>query len=239
MGRSSLIATILLVSSLTLGGAACTDADGAISILQNQVPEDGCSIPNDLGNFIPRGVIDTNARDGYLLNPLVQNNAVPSDTNDRTVIIGGAEVQLTLQDGLVTPSDQVTALTRFTSRFSGSVQADGAFTSFSFVVIPKDLLQLIAPALDASTTTEIKVEATIFGEIGGGDVETNKFVYWVDVCNGCMKVDQGPCADLAASFSPREGGICQKLQDIKLDCCTDEMGKEICPATPGSTGTPN
>jgi hypothetical protein len=219
-----------LLSSLAFGGAACTNADGAIVILQNQVADDQCVVPSSLATFLPRGIIDTDSTGGYVFNPLVQNNAVSNETKRRVALIQGAEIRLTLQEGLLEPSDQLTSLTDFTTRFSGQVQADGGFTSFSFTAIPQELLGLIATRLEVGVLTEIKIEATIFGEIEGGSIESNKFDFWVDVCRGCMKVDLGACTDVAASLEPLEGGVCNLLQDTKLECCTDSTSTEVCPA---------
>ena len=237
MGRSSVVTSCVVFGSLLLGGAACTSADGALLILQNQEAAEQCLVTADLGAFVSRGRIDTNAEEGYSFNPLVQNSASTETNNDgetlnRVAIIEGAEVKLTLQEGLFDTNDRMTALTNFTARFSGAIQPDGAFSAFTFTVIPKDLLDLMAPALAGGAITEVKVETTIFGTISGGGVESNKFVFWVDVCTGCMKVDQGDCTALSADFVGETGGVCQELQDTKIDCCTGSDGAEVCPAVP-------
>jgi hypothetical protein len=227
MSRKALVAT--LTAFLGIGLSACTNADGAIFILQNQVAGTGCTISATLGSFQPRGTIDVQATQGYLFNPLVQNNASSSTTNNRVALIEGAEVELSLPsapelDGIDS------SLLKFTQRFSGSIQPGGGLTSFSFVIISKDLLDLLAAGTTDGRLVTVQAKIKIFGTIGGGDVESNAYNYTIDVCDGCMKQNVGMCTDLSADFTASEGGACNLLQDTILECCTKSDSTELCPA---------
>jgi hypothetical protein len=224
---------LALALSMILPGAGCTDADQPIIILQNQVPDEGCIIPVGTGSgFRPRGIIDTQSAAGYLFTPLVQNNAVSisGNPNARLATIQGAEVGLTLQDPSVTVAEGDLS---FTKRFSGTIQPDGGLTSFSFTIIDKRVLDAIAGVIESPDQRfEVLAEIKVFGTMAGGDLESVPFTYPVDVCEGCMRVDVGPCADLADDFVALEGGVCNPLQDVFTECCTALDESLTCPAVP-------
>ncbi|HUH05778.1 MAG TPA: hypothetical protein VML75_27495 [Kofleriaceae bacterium] len=222
---------VALALSMMLPGAGCTDADQPVIILQNQVPDDGCIVPVGAGSdFRPRGIIDTQSGAGYLFTPLAQNNAAALDGNPtaRLAIIEGAEVALTLQDSAVSVAE---GDTNFTKRFSGSIQPNGGLTSFAFTIIDKRVLDAIAGVIETPDQRfEVLAEVRLFGTMGGGDLESIPFTYAVDVCTGCMRVNVGPCADLADDFVPLTGGKCNPLQDVFTQCCTELDESLTCPA---------
>lgn len=224
---------VALSLSTILPGAGCTDADQPVIILQNQVPDEGCVIPIGTGSgFRPRGIIDTQSGAGYLFTPLAQNNALSIDGNPnaRLATIQGAEVALTLQDPAVAVAEGDLS---FTKRFSGTIQPDGGLTSFSFTIIDKRVLDAIAGAIESPDQRfEVLAEIKVFGTMGGGDLESVPFTYAVDVCEGCMRVDVGPCADLTEEFVPLTGGECNPLQDVITQCCTELDDSLTCPAAP-------
>jgi hypothetical protein len=76
----------------------------------------------------------------------------------------------------------------------------------------------------------VTAEVVVFGDLNGGDVESVPFFYPVDVCDGCLKIDRGPCSGLPDDFEPEQGGECNPLQDAAADCCTDADGDDVCPA---------
>ena len=216
-------------------GSACTDGGTSLVILQNQVPGAGCSIGTDTSTFNPIGRIDTDARDGYLFTPVVQSLVAEtaSETGSpRIVFIEGADVKLSFQAGLLSEAEEAgleeSGLSEFSLPFSGAVMP-GGLASFAFVVVPKKLLDTLAGKVSAEPA-HITAEVTMFGELDGGSVESQSFNYPIQVCSGCMRIDNGPCADLPDSFEPLTGGACQQLQDVPVDCCTDTEGALVCPA---------
>ncbi len=234
--KATTTAATLLGAFAVLAG--CTNAGSPIFILQNQVPDEGCVISSSTSaDFNPRGRIDVNAGAGYLFTPVVENVADQGDGAQGVVFVEGADIELTLEKGLLDAAvyDEAVSknLIKFSKRFSGAIQPDGGTTSFAFTVIPDQLMtDYVAARLadDGSQLTEVKVGVSIFGNMNGGDVSTPTFNFWVDLCNGCMKQNVGACTDLSSGFEPLTGGECVTLQDVPLECCTATDSSEVCPA---------
>jgi len=217
-------------------GASCTDVGAPFFIVQNTVPGEGCLPAASSTTFRARGIIDANAGAGYVFTPVVQSTAETSSNVDeslRIVFVEGADIDLELQSGLSTAGID-SSLTSFTKRFSGAV-LPGSKTAFAFTIIPEDLLTALKPQLGAGQT-EIGATISLYGQFGGGEVTAQPFHYWVDVCDGCMTRDVGPCDALPSDFEASPGGECVQLQDVPLDCCTQADSTELCPAEPTGTG---
>lgn len=212
-----------------------TDEDGSLVIVQNQIPGADCVIPPTPSTFRGRGQIDAQSTQGYVFTPVVKSLLVvdPKKFSDRVVAVEGADVDIEFPNGFFSSGEEAELrsdrLTRFSQAFSGSVQP-GGFTSFGFVVVPPGLLGRLAEVLGDGDSVEVTVEVVIFGDLGGGNVESSPFRYPIEVCDGCMKIDNGDCALLGESFEPLEGGVCNTLQDSPVDCCT-AAGVERCPAS--------
>ncbi len=208
---------------VTLSGCT-TDSGGSMLIVQNQIPGDGCEISASQGMFYSSGVIDTNASRGYVFTPLVQSLISESgdDSNPRVIAMRGADVEITFPSGFLSADEEADLrddrLTRFSQAFSGSV-FPGALSSFSFVVVPTGLLTRLG--LAAGDSVQVSVEVSVFGDLDGSDVESDPFVYPVEVCNGCLTIDAGDCAALADDFEPRDSNSCNPGQDAPADCCTE------------------
>ena len=217
---------------LAMSASGCTEGGRPLVILQNVAPEEGCQFPAQEGaDRIVRGRIDVQAEEGYLFAPLVQNNAVGLADNPgaRLAAIEGADVELTLQEGFTPAGDPADELS-FTAYFSGAIQPDGGLASFAFIVLTKQFMEtFIEPALPPGPPMEVIARIVVFGQMGGSTTESVPFNYPIEVCNGCMTVDVGACADLPADYEALTGGICNTLQDVPLECCDDFT---VCPATP-------
>ena len=222
------------LAALAAATGGCTDAGGSFFIVQNQIPGDRCLISPTAGDARPRGRIDVQASDGYLFTPVVESRveSTPATMNSRVIAVEGADVDVTFLDGLFSSSEESQLrddrLTRFSQPFSGSV-FPGSSSSFGFIILPAALLDRIADKLGDGDSTQVVADIVVFGQMNDGDVESDPFRYPVDVCNGCMLVDRGPCADLATGFEASPGGVCNLLQDVPLDCCS-EGGAQVCPA---------
>ncbi len=219
---------------LAVAASGCTEGGRPLVILQNLAPEEGCQFPAQAGaDRITRGRIDVQAEGGYVFGALVQNNAVGLSDNPgaRLAAIEGADVELTLQEGF-TPAGDPSADLSFTTNFGGAIEPDGGLASFGFIILTKQFMDTyLAPSPDLApgALLEINARITIFGQMGGSNTESVPFNYPIEVCNGCMTVDVGACADLPADFQALEGGICNTLQDVPLECCDDGT---VCPAVP-------
>ena len=233
MGRMRAFVLSVAAASLTALAPGCTDAGTSMLIVQNQVPQDGCVVPSSqTSDFRSRGRIDVNAAGGYLFTPLV-NSLVTETANGqgtRVIAVEGANVDLTFEPGF-DASGFDSSLTSFSEAFSGSI-FPGSQASFSFTVVPKALLDALSSKIAAGDMVQVTAKVKVFGTLDGGSVDSNSFDYPIDVCNGCLQIDNGSCDALPSNFTPATGGACNTLQDDPIDCCTDAGGALVCPAAP-------
>ncbi len=212
--------------------AGCVDAGESLRILRNQAPTEGCTVSPSSVEFLPSGVIDVAANNGYLFTPIVENRATASEPGQRLAFVDGADVNLKFTEGFY-DAGRITSLadeglSRFHQPFSGSIDAGGSST-FLFEVITWPMLQDMAPKLAAGESTRVTVEVEIKGTIDGSSVGSPTFTYPIVVCNGCLSNVLGSCASVT-QVDIRTGGMCQTLQDGVEDCCTDTGGGLVCPA---------
>lgn len=237
--RPNPLALAMLAGTVFAAGACVSsDQDTVIVILQNNSPTDGCQSNVDpSGPFIARGTIDTNSSNGYMLSPIVQNTAsTTNSTTSQLYLLEGADITLTPQsgffsDGELAQLDMASQLS-FSQRFSGVVQPDGGITFMVFEIIGTPFLDAVAAKLPADgTKLQVKASIQIFGQLHGGELKSQKFDYWVDVCNGCLApVDLGTCDSVPDGYVAGQGS-CWGLQDFAVECCTDASGATLCPAT--------
>jgi len=245
MQRCKLALALLATTTLLASACVSSDEDTSILILQNQLPTAECGPQTDpSAPFLPRGLVDTNSPNGYVLSPIVQNSASTVDsTVSQLYLFEGADIDLTPQSGFFS-EEQLAALNAdnqlsFSQRFSGIIMPDGGVTMMIFEIMSKSLLDTIGATLPTDgTVLQVKAEIQVFGQMHGGGLKSQKFTYWVDVCNGCLTANNlGSCSAIPTGFVAGQGS-CFGLQDAELDCCTDDdTGAVICPATAGSTGS--
>jgi hypothetical protein len=129
----------------------------------------------------------------------------------------------------------MSAVTKFRSLFSAPLAPNGGLSTATFDLIPTAAVREIqrkagtVPA-GARLHAQVVATATIYGQLGGGEVESLPFVYPVTVCNDCVVNVGKACAETPASFMPRPGNPCNPFQDGVVDCCTDAAGALVCPA---------
>ncbi len=244
MRPCSLALACLATGAMFTGACVTSDDDTTILILQNQVPTSECLPQTDPAEpFIARGRVDTNTPNGYVFSPIVQNTASTTDTTvSQLYQFQGADIDLTPQGGFFDDAE-IAALNMsnslsFSQRFSGIIMPDGGVTFMVFEIMSRAFLDAVAAKLPADgTLLQVKAEIQIFGQMHGGGLKSQKFEYWVDVCNGCLTpTDLGSCDTVPEGFVSGQGS-CFGLQDFALDCCTDATsGALVCPATaPGGT----
>lgn len=221
--------------------AACTDDGESMRIVQNQIPQAGCSISTDASaEFRPSGVIQSNSPRGYVFTPVIQSLLViPANRPDvqRVVAVRGADIDVTFPDGFFSADEEAElrddVLTRFSSRFSGTLLAEGTL-SVGFVIVPVGLLERVDALLGPGESVEASVEIVAFGDSDGGEVESIPFTYPVTICSDCLTTDYGDCASLTDADLPDDiSNSCNAYQDVDVACCTRD-GEEVCPADPGA-----
>lgn len=235
--------TFALSSLALLGLGACVDnADDRVTILQNQNPSSGCSVPAaPTETFVATGLIEGSSVEGYVFTPVVKNystlNAEGTDEQQKIAFIHGATVDIAflnedLFDDATIDQFRADGLTHFRVPYSGMI-APGGTTSMIFEIVPSDLLNQIAEVLpddDPSERALLLVSVSIDGALGAGDFETATFQFPVEVCNFCLANVVASCSALPEDFSPEQlGGSCNAAQDTIVDCCSNGTST-VCPA---------
>ncbi len=218
----------LVLAGASLSGCVADDAASAMVILSNQVPDqgdNGCVVPvGEGGEFRQAGQLDVTAVDFnsgafYEIYPAVESRLESTDDElQRTIAVKGSDVQILDAEGGV--------IDEFSRLFSGSLRPGGQAT---FVVRVLDAAQIDGLNVSAGQVRTIVARFTIFGDLGGDEVETATFDYPIDICNGCLIADLGSCESVPENFAARTGGECNAFQDAPLDCC-ELNSNQVCPA---------
>lgn len=244
MSRMSIRTASMLLLSMTASlGCVANQEDASVLILYNKAPGQGCVIsPQEDGEIIGSGLIDAQAAYGYVFTPLVKNFARTTEyvnENQRLAFLDGVEVELDLEDGLFSQNEQEELannnLTRFSVPFSAVVEPDGGTLALNFVLVPRALLVAMANKLTPGyDSTLIEATISLYGSMAGGEIKTQEFKYWVEVCNECIAYDIGLCeGEPQVEYG---GGYCNPLQDVgRTDCCTNSDGLLQCPAGSSSS----
>lgn len=126
-------------------------------------------------------------------------------------------------------------LTKFRTPFAAPLPPNGGLASAVFDLVPTTTVSEIerkvgALAAGSRMNALVVATATIYGRLGGSDLDGLPFDYPVTVCSDCVVNDLGPCGSLSADFEPRTGNPCNPFQDGVVDCCTGAGGALTCPA---------
>jgi hypothetical protein len=225
---------------------------GEFIIYQNQVPAADCSIPATVGALY-QGVGHLDVRllggpHGYQFFPLLQNNFPPPaggqlvDAN--RIQLQGFDVDVDVLDPTLTdpiaslitgyrmadPTDPNHALVQFSQVTSGSVASGSGDTSSIVEIVPSGLASQIRSlgvlSQDSRYTLMVTVRAR--GTTQVSSVRSDPFRYPVELCDGCLMIDQGACPVTAVS-----GNTCYVGQDSSTGCC-EQNGSLFCPSTVSS-----
>ncbi len=237
-------------AALALTACVENNADSGFTILRNLAPAEGCVVDPQATEFRSSGQIEVAAVRGYYLTPVARNDlavAGSATETQQTVFVEGAQIEIEFYDRDFFTAEEQTqfrtdGLTRFTVPTSGSIDPDGGVATFGFEVVPPALLRAIDAKLPdfvpgaAAPSTLLDVRVQLVGIRAGSSIESNRFRYPVEVCDGCLSDDAGACDALPSDFSGGEGGACNLEQDAVLSCCT-EGTVTICPARSSGTKT--
>lgn len=216
-----------MVCGLALGAFGCTDGGQSILIVQNQVPGDACSLnASGAGVGLGRGVIDVASPSGYVFNPVVRNlsqQPLATENGTRIAFIEGFDVDITYPGAGSCTSDA--SLTTFSRPIGLTVDPSGTGV-VSVEIVPQELLASCSVSGDGRI--DLTAEVTMFGQMDGGDIETNTFPYPIQVCDGCTRVNLGLCTEFTAPVLTGNG--CNAYQDFELSCCQSSTGATVCPA---------
>jgi hypothetical protein len=245
------LSTFTLVGALAVcsfGGAlGCSGTPpGTFIVVHNQVPLSDCSIPGMLTDaYRPFGVYDVSPAEGsllrslvggYALFPLLQNDfpGASGDVEGNRIALSGWDVEIGVaanaEPGAIT--DLITSLTttndplvKYSTVTSGSVGSGGGFTASMVNAFPEDLGTMIHSMGILSPTRTYWIEATVRarGTTLVQSVESQEFHYPIQLCDGCLTVDVGPCGP-----TPVASGACTPGQDFAPLACCEKVGELVC-----------
>jgi hypothetical protein len=234
--------TVGLVGLAALGGCAASGGDESILVLKNVAPPTSATAgactfsPAEAEAGLLRGVLDTSAHTSYEFTAQLKSRitAGAGQVDVRTILLRGANVDLTFADATLLGADELAGLQsknllHFMSLFSAPLGPNGGLTDAPFELIPAG----VADALDGklgTTTTVVQAKFTVVGDLAGGNVSSQAFSYSVTLGHGILLDNHGPCAMLKTSFAARAGNPCFPGQDAVVDCCTSPTGTAVCPA---------
>ena len=126
-------------------------------------------------------------------------------------------------------------VTKFRTPFAAPLPPNGGLASAVFDIVPTTTVSEIerkvgALAAGSRMSALVLATATIYGRLGGSELDGLPFDYPVTVCSDCVVNDLGPCAGVAEDFEPRTGNPCNPFQDGVVDCCIGTGGALTCPA---------
>jgi hypothetical protein len=253
MTRLTTVAGAVLGAIALLGGCSGTPP-GEFIIVQNQVPAADCTIPPTLGAiYRGHGILDVRLTvdgHGYQLYPLLQNNFPPpsgQSVDANRIALSGFDVDVDLPPD--PPPGQIKdlitmyraaadgspelALVHYGTLTSGSVASGGGNTASSVEAFPSQLAQRIRDMglLSAPNPNRYEVMTSVRarGDNLVGGVRSDAFKYPIELCDGCLLVDQGTCPVAAAL-----GNSCAPGQDDgAVGCCT-LSGSVVCPSVVAS-----
>lgn len=258
MGRR-LALTALLAAGLPALAACTTDVNGALVIVQNQVPEseDGiCLIPSkgDTVRLIS-GTFDVDLdRDyPYFLYPLVRNGLPPLADEGRVetnrIEYEGVEVKIEPPPGVDFPgTDACPNEFAFNERYSLAPEAE--IGSKVQVLLPchsallRQMFNAGALPSDFATHVRFRVSVRAVGKHTGSTLKSEPFEYVIRVCKGCLQrgYQEGyavfdypnvPKCD-ALETNPYQGNPCNPAQDQIVMCCLGSAAGATldCPGRP-------
>lgn len=256
----------LLILALSLVGAVftgCAERTPELYIRANQPFDEDCAAPAGAGGnvsqFVSRGVLDLFMTNEYVMAPLVENTLVSSESIGFTTGGGGtgglegteweanivslthAIVRFNAPDALGVP-----LLSRIEIPLSGSVEPDGGTAGITLVPITANIGNVLSQSTllreNLDTTITLELGVTFHGKTAAGlRVDSNEFIYPVDLCFGCLVDIPTEAVDQDFPLFPNcRGGltddegdpvnttqftneICFVGQDVRVDC------RAICP----------
>lgn len=253
------ILPVLAVSLLALVGRGCADYTPEIWISANRVLPASCNVSVAMatsGAQRARGVLDVYLTQRYLMFPSFQSTLQSSGSvgfqgggtggglsgsnwEGNRVALNRAEIRYDGPDGIGVPLPSVRTIS-----ISGTVEPGGIAIA-EFEAIPPELGAILAqsPLLQGrGDSYQINIRLRVFGETSAGNkVDSNEFVFPVDICQGCLVFTPTEAIDLSADITPNcrnlDGvgsatEVCESIrgQDEPLDC------RLVCPtltALPG------
>jgi hypothetical protein len=236
-----------LAPILALGGCADNNSDGSMLVLGNTALVStaiDCSFTGLEGQpVLTHGQISTLSPSGYFFAPLIASKvtALDSQVLQRTILVQGADVTLSVPTATLTTAAGVTSSVSvslsggdaaFQALAAGTLLPNGGTANVPLQLIPASAIASIAQQANAAPGDHFKAEVvanlTVFGMLGNGRVNAIPYQYGVTVCNDCVVNVVGACP---VTIQPRNGDVCNVFQDLPVDCCIETATNVLtCPA---------
>lgn len=247
---------LVLVSVVAVSACVADEGDEGFVIRNNLAPGDNCTFTPDVdAPYLPRGAIALQAPSAYQFNPLIESRitALEGQESQRTVQLLGAKVDLAIGPILVESNTtsrtvefsaieisalQMSGALRFRSLFAASLSPNGGLLSTGFDLVPTTALAAIRTkvgtlAVGERVNAQVIATATVYGSLGGDELEGRPYVYPVSVCSDCVINVLDACDEIAEGTEIRTGNSCSPFQDGVVDCCTkiiNNVPTLVCPA---------
>lgn len=238
---------VSVLGCLAAGFAGCAESTPEIYIKANQPFDDECQSPTSAAGtttFVSRGVLDLFLSNEYVMAPLVQNTLVPSTSVSFGAAGGGAGGGLTGNEWEANSVSLTHAIVRFNAPdalgvpllsrieipLSGSMEP-GGFAGLTLVPITANIGNVLSQSTllreNLDTTLTLELGLTFHGRTAGGvRVDSNEFVYPVDLCFGCLVDIPTEAVDRDFPLLPNcRGGLAEDT-DGNLD--TSQFTEDIC-----------
>jgi hypothetical protein len=244
MIRARGLSSVLLL--LPLLSVTCGE-ETRFFIVQNQVPQEGCSIPGGRSaNYRAEGRLDATlvsdeSASAYDMYPLLQND-LPEVTGEgapqpNRLSLKGFHVDVSLASDAPAAARQVfeavaadatlKGLLSYDEATSGTLEPGGTLSS-GVGAFPTELARrlLSSGVFDSVPRVRAMISLRALASRSSGDLDSTEFRYPLEICAGCLVAMRGSCP-LEKLENP--GNACRLSQDSLVDCCL-ETGRLRCPA---------
>ncbi len=219
----------------------CGDETGQFVIVQNQIPDQTCTVPGAKGDaYRGEGRLDValvgdDAQVGYRLFPLLQNNLrhLGRSREPNRLVLDSFSVRVEVAgDAPKTVIDAFNKsderLRRYEEPWSGTLDPGGSTVSAGVTVVAGELARRIRAtrALETQGSMRLFVNVRALArKLDGGFVASDEFRFPITVCQGCLVSNVQACPVLPRNL----GNACNIAQDVPVDCCLSD-NRLVCPA---------
>lgn len=212
-----------------VGSSGCVD-ERAFFIVENKSP---CVSSLSLAS----GVLDVAGKQGYVVEPVVQNDLLSSAGTDQQPERNRLQLdkfKVSLDLGQAAAANVPDSLVNFEYPTSGTI-SPGSTLQAKVRVVPDALVGYLNFPSGHRPLIIATIQAVALHN--GSTIESTESHFPIELCSGCLVRDLGACPTEAVEYSSNECGL---PQDQPVVCCTDSVAGFHCLKTselPTGTGT--
>jgi hypothetical protein len=224
--EAALVRALPVLAFLTTTG--CVENYGAFYISRALVPAAGCVAPapssgtSGATEFVGKGLLDVSLKRGYVVFLQVENHMTSTSGSDQveTNLVQMREFRVQIDLGQV-PGAYPEHLLDFVERTSGVLEPGGLLVS-GFQVLKDELAGLLSGVIGANKV-DIVADLQAVGMRSGSDIETPRFPFPIQLCNGCL-VDMRQTCPTNPDDATILRNACGLPQDAPVTCCPQGKG---------------